>query len=526
MYQIFIADDEALIREGLKCILDWEELGFSICGEASNGMDTVSEVLEKNPSVVLLDIRMPKKEGIEVIKELRSKDFRGKFIILSGFSDFHYAQAAIRYGASFYLTKPIDDDELRQAILSIKHELDEETTQASSYVQLQSKAKNVVLREILEGIHLEDYLSYPKSKLESMQLLAEKYQVVIYENFSKEPNDNAYSFAEMLQVTNRDNNAFHYINIEHNHVILLKGSYALKRFLDFLAHYERIPQKGSPLDTLFLAFGRPVEQLQDISISYQEALTLVRRRFFCTQFQHTLGYEELPDVTAKEQILNQEKLNTFCKSFVSCLQTFNRKKVAETLYTLENYLYNVKNEITETKLFLTDLYLQIKEQMNHIYSTMNIPFPGNSNIIEKIDRCYYLYEIIQFFSEQFELIMNATGNSSRDTVLDDILYYIAHNFTSNIKLETIAPLFGYNSAYLGKIFTKNTGMSFNSYVDHLRIDYSKELLKQNQLKVYEISEKVGYKNVDYFHKKFKKYVDLSPAEYRKSCGIQNQEDVI
>lgn len=67
-------------------------------------------------------------------------------------------------------------------------------------------------------------------------------------------------------------------------------------------------------------------------------------------------------------------------------------------------------------------------------------------------------------------------------------------------------------------------MSFNSYIDSLRINYSKELLGQNQLKVYEISEKVGYKNVDYFHKKFKKYVDMSPAEYRKSLGIQNQEE--
>ena len=114
------------------------------------------------------------------------------------------------------------------------------------------------------------------------------------------------------------------------------------------------------------------------------------------------------------------------------------------------------------------------------------------------------------------MIMNATGNPSRDTVLDDILYYIDHNFRSNIKLEGIAPLFGYSSAYLGKIFNKTMGESFNSYVDHRRIDYSKELLKENRLKVYEIAGQVGYNNVDYFHKKFKKYTGMSPAEYRKN----------
>ncbi len=114
------------------------------------------------------------------------------------------------------------------------------------------------------------------------------------------------------------------------------------------------------------------------------------------------------------------------------------------------------------------------------------------------------------------MFMNAIGNPSRNTVLDDMLYYIDHNFQNNIKLETIASLFGYNSAYLGKIFTQQVGRSFNSYVDHKRIEYSKQLLEDDNLKVYEIARQAGYKNVDYFHKKFKKYVGKSPAEYLKT----------
>lgn len=99
--------------------------------------------------------------------------------------------------------------------------------------------------------------------------------------------------------------------------------------------------------------------------------------------------------------------------------------------------------------------------------------------------------------------------------MDDIIHYIKHNYMDNIKLETIAPLFGYNSSYLGKIFNKKVGMGFNIFVDLVRINESKKLLAQTDLKVYEISEKVGYRNVDYFHTKFKKYVSQSPAEYRK-----------
>ena len=117
--------------------------------------------------------------------------------------------------------------------------------------------------------------------------------------------------------------------------------------------------------------------------------------------------------------------------------------------------------------------------------------------------------------EQFEICMNSLGSPSSEGIMDNILHYINHNYTDNLKLETIAPLFGYNSAYLGKIFTKQVGESFNSYLDRVRIQHSKELLEKDQLKVYEIAERVGYKNVDYFHKKFKKYVGESPAEYRK-----------
>lgn len=112
--------------------------------------------------------------------------------------------------------------------------------------------------------------------------------------------------------------------------------------------------------------------------------------------------------------------------------------------------------------------------------------------------------------------MNAVGSPSSETSMDDILHYINHNYRDNLKLETIAPLFGYNSAYLGKIFTKKVGESFNSYLDRVRIDQSKVLLRDPELKVYEISDRIGYKNVDYFHKKFKKYVGVSPAEYRKT----------
>ncbi len=517
MYTVFIADDEVSIREGLKCIIDWEGLGFSICGEAGNGSDSLSEILTKQPNLVLLDIRMPKMQGIDVIVAAREQGFTGRCILLSGYSDFGYAQTAIRYGVDSYLTKPIDEDDLLEAIMKVKNQLDQESMNDKYVNQYKLRAKNVIIQELLTNTYSSEDTTLSLADIRQLNLDADIYQVVIYENFNRRISDMAYNFADLLKITNKGNQTFEYIKIAAMDVILLKGDFALKKFQDFLAHYEKNPpQKGSPLDTLFLAYGRPVHKYTDIWLSHNDAQSLINRRFFCLQGQHTLGFEELPNIHIKASSLTPESMQEYAAQLIDHLQTFNRKKVAETLFQLNEYLYNVNNSISDIKLFLVDLYLQIKEKLNHIYNTIDIPFPTNSAIIDLIEKKYYLYEIIRYFSEQFEMIMNATGNSSRDSIIDDIIYYIDHNYQNNIKLESIAPLFGYNSAYLGKIFSKTVGVNFNSYVDYIRINHSKELLLQNKLKVYEISEVIGYKNVDYFHKKFKKYVGISPAEFRKN----------
>ena len=523
MYQVLIVDDEAPIRDGLKCIMDWEALGFSICGEASNGEEALRSILSLKPDLVLMDIRMPKMQGLTVVKKARERDYKGRFIILSGYSDFSYAQEAIRHGVESYLTKPIDEDALLEVVSKIKLALDKETRNLDNIELLKQKARYVILHELMVGDTLED--NFSKEEIADLELYANVYQVVIYENFNHNPSGLTYSFADLLKVTNRDDHTFNHFEEDRQDVILLKGNYALNRFNDFLDHYhgQTPPQKGSPMDSLFIAYGRPVTSLSKVHLSYEDAHKLIARRFFCVQGQHTMGYEELPDIKEATHTLEPEKLSAYTDYLVGYLQTFNRKNVAEILSDLEEYLYNASSDISQVKLFLTDLYLRIKEKISLVYNTLSLPFPTNSTVIDFIDKKYYLYEILGFLSEQFEMIMNATGNSTRNSILDDILHYIDHNYQSNIKLETIAPLFGYNSAYLGKIFNKTVGESFNSYVDHIRIEHSKELLLAGNYKVYEIAERVGYRNVDYFHKKFRKYVGESPAEFRKKNGGTAEE---
>ncbi len=257
---------------------------------------------------------------------------------------------------------------------------------------------------------------------------------------------------------------------------------------------------------------------------YQEALRLLQRRFFCEHRQHTIGYDQLPKQDEEHIFqLTPEVLQSYCESLIGYIQAAKRNQMAEMLHELEGKLYSCDEDIPQIKLFLTDLYLSIKEKIFHLYHNADIPFPSNAEIIEFINDKYYLYEIVLFFTEQFEMIIRTIGNPSSESVMDDIIHYIEHNYMDNIKLENIAPLFGYNSSYLGKIFTKKVGQGFNVFVDKIRIEHSKDLLVNSSLKVYEISEKVGYRNVDYFHTKFNKYVKQSPAEYRKQMRQPDME---
>lgn len=524
METLFIADDETSIREGLKCIIDWEKLDFQLCGEASNGEDALSGILALQPSLVMLDVRMPKLHGIDVIRQAREAGYQGKCIILSGYSDFKYAQEAIKNGVSFYLTKPLDEEELYAAVCEIKEILSTEKQLSRHLASYKTKAKNIVLGELLKNT-LDAPLS--KDDIEHFHLQADSYQIVICEDFHKHSAAAPYTFADLLKVINRENNIFEHLELNHTDVVLLKGSHGLLKLNDFLKHYEERPiQKGSPMESMFLTYGRPVTALEDIHLSYEDAAALLNRRFFCQPEQHTLGYEMLPHVSSDTPIIpplfdflphSEGSPSDLAKHFTNCIQSYNRPMILDALHELERGLSQSLWEISNMKLFLTDLYLQIKENINRNYSSVEIPFMSNSAVIEYIQQRNYLYEIIQFLSEQFEMIMDAIGNPSRDTVIHDVLFYIDHNFRDNIKLETIAPLFGYNSAYLGKIFNKAVGENFNAYIDHKRIEHSKELLLEDKLKVYEIAEQVGYKNVDYFHKKFKKYVGQSPAEFRKAA---------
>lgn len=124
MYKVLIIDDEVFIREGMKQIIPWKELGCEFIGEAQNGEEGVEKIVKLMPDIIISDIRMPKKSGLEMIDEIKSINKNIQVIILTGFREFEYAQQAIRLGVLRFLLKPSKIEEIKEAITSAVGNLD------------------------------------------------------------------------------------------------------------------------------------------------------------------------------------------------------------------------------------------------------------------------------------------------------------------------------------------------------------------------------------------------------------------
>ncbi len=504
---VLIADDEEEVLLGLKKIIHWEKLGFTVCSDARSGEEALQKIRVYDPELVLLDIRMPQYTGFEIIERARENGYRGRFIILSGYSDFSYAQTAVGLGVSDYLVKPVDEDDLAAAVVKVRNEILQHQSMENKLTQYRENARGEILMKLMTR------QAAPASyDLTDLSLNADQYMVVFYEKYNKDMARIPWDLREILASSARDaDTAMDCVMMNGEEYLLLKGTSIIRRFHRLLTHYQTLPEAGSPLDGIFLIYGRAVTSLEELPLSFEDVKKLQKRRFFCSPFQHVLSYSELPDPGAATRLpLVEENAERLTDSILA----HNRYRLAEDLEQLEEELFLSHAEEEAIRQMMVDLFLQIKQKLIRSDFQTDALLPANREVILAIEQKDYLYEIIRYFSEQLNLC-SSSGNSD---IMTDILYYIDHNYEKSLKLETLAPLFGYSSSYLGKLFARKTGESFNTYLDRVRIRHAASMIARGNLHIYEISERVGYRNVDYFYKKFRKYTNMTPLEYRENAG--------
>jgi two-component system, response regulator YesN len=515
MLKVYIADDEETVRLGLKKIIPWEELGFSICGEAADGQSAYEGIMKLQPALVLLDIRMPKMHGLDMALKARQEGFRGRIIVLSGYSEFKYAQDAITCEVDAYLTKPIDEEELLSVVKKIKNLIQKEQLHEKHVNFYQEQAKYKIIRNMMalsEAPMVESLASVDYS-LSDLNLAADTYQVLILDNLSghgyRKERDSE-SFRLLCQKLNLPTSSKYveHLELHQMETVLLIGQRMISKFNDIFLMEEGVS------DTVIYV-GRCVEHMNAIYFSYHDALAIKERSFFIKTKKGILTVNELPIASSLTRILSAEDSKIMGVEAFEHIQTGAHLNFNRYMTQFRMTLADSKNNVTSVKSFISGFYLTVKQEFERCYPLSDKPLITNVKMIHYIHEARYLTEIEALLDKQFLMMLEEVQSNQGDSIIDEIIAYIQLNYMKNIRLKVLAPKFGYNCSYLGKVFSKKLGMSFNDYVHSVRINEAKKLLELEQYKIYEISKLVGYSNVDYFHKKFKLLTHISPNEYRE-----------
>jgi two-component system response regulator YesN len=508
MLKVLIVDDEPIVREGLKSIICWQEYGYEICGEGIDGRDGLEKVLTLNPDLVLMDIKMPGMQGIEVIKAAKEAGYNGKSIILTGYSDFEYAQSSIKLGINSYLLKPIDEDELIDTIKKLYEDVEREKKLKRQLTDSKRYLKEAVINRIINGVENLDGLQTDISSC-NIKLSFDSFQVALIEEQEKGEKDSS-KFTQHVEEYFKSYNHVDIVYKDGLAILLIKGAGNLEaeRLLErfnksFVLHIKK---------DVIIVLGRVVQSLGDVKISYKDCQNLLNRRFFYNK--SFMFWQSISKQQNDEQSI--ALLHTYTEDLYTYIEISDFEKIEDKLNTLQKFFINSNYTPDKVKGICVNIFGELKDKIITNYNNLRDLILSREDIIHGIYDKNTLLELIEYMCRELKELANKLCNDSSENVMKRILNYIEKNYHKDIKLEGLAEIFNYNSAYLGKMFKNYTGENFNSYIDKIRIENAKQLLSSKEFKVYEVSEKVGYKNIDYFYGKFKKYVGISPKEFKKA----------
>lgn len=152
MLKVLIVDDEAVVRRGIMLGVDWAALGCAVVGEASNGEEGLAAAERYSPNLIVTDVRMPHMDGVEMMRCLRERGYKGHIIVLSAYNDFDYARSALRHGAADYLLKPFRDQDLAAAVLRVRERDEARVSTQDDLLALPKGDKSKYVLQTLEYI--------------------------------------------------------------------------------------------------------------------------------------------------------------------------------------------------------------------------------------------------------------------------------------------------------------------------------------------------------------------------------------
>ncbi|WP_141503985.1 response regulator transcription factor [Paenibacillus luteus] len=515
MYSFIIVDDEPLIRKGLLKKIQSFGADLTFAGEADNGVDALDLIQKLDPDIIFTDMRMPEMDGKSLMKIVHQQYPNKKIIVISGHSDFDYMKEAISAKVISYLLKPFSREEihrtLEQAIeaieleRSVKQEIVlkvAENEQISFHSDIQS------LLHLIIGILQKDKLpSFQSARLKEACGAASHLLLTLYapDAITQETIDSQQDYI-YIPHSQSDKLAFILLSFpeESSEAAMLDHAKRTAEQLIRSVSVRRSSEGCVGISTVFHDFNA-------LRQAHHETIAALDQRSL-TDFGRCYVYNKhslIPDVMLWERthellFLIESGQSAKVKELVLDFFAFYIRQPAVSLAQLKE---QSRDMIQEVKKILS-VYLHTHADgspSSSLESVLNISFDLDS-IRE------YLLTVLMSTAD----LLKDSSVYTSDNVIDNIKTYIHKNFTKDLTLEKISSLFYLNPSYLSFLFKEKTKQNFTDYINQLRIEQAKALLKNTDDKVYKVAKQLGYDNPKYFFRVFKKMTGLTPEEFRKS----------
>lgn len=532
MIRTMLLDDEYWVCKLMQNLVDWESFGFTLISQAYDGESGFQEILEKKPDLVFTDIRMSGMTGIELIEKCKQASLDTQFVIISGYSDFEYAKAAIKNGVLGYLLKPVDQPELEDLLTqihsSMMKNLHQQTEQERLHNQLKEKNR-AYAQQYLENLFNRSDKAC--KNLSSLQVNTDcdtqfcdglNYQMFLLAFDKRADNANVYlpdmeklvirCYREAENLCNEIIAGIHtgYVycllnftseNSELLSQILKKIFYSAKLSLSDLLGCDIT----LCISEIFTSFSQFYQMFASVQKSYFARIHLGTNRIIEAE---NLLYNNLNET----EIFNQEDRN-YIDFFLCKKSERTAEEVIACIYNkyLVQSAPNPMQMVVIGNRILQYLFSIVDEAVWNVLGYQN--YDAAIRILHSFSNEESLIEYLTQLLARVESTLNKDQKTSKTALM--LQAYIDEHYTENLTLEDLSRLVFLSSKYVSEMFRNEIGVTITEYITTKRIEHAKQELLNSNKKIYEIAENLGFHDVKYFNKMFKKQIGVSPLRFRK-----------
>jgi two-component system, response regulator YesN len=526
--KILIVDDELLVRIGIKSCIEWNKYGMEVVGEASDGVEALQLIKILCPDVILLDIKMPNMDGLEVMAKIKEENIQCKVIILSGFDDIFHVKEAMKLGALDYFHKPcMNPKDVIDLLLSTKQQVEKEklrknhqsSEEKAALNYINQKPKDAFLEELLEGHAFSDLEFKQKSNEYGISFENSYFNCMVFsvkelDDVKKRYEDGDISRLQSsvlnivrgvfpkehgIEVLSVDRNTFAMIagmkGVISERKVMDSIEETIKCIMDAMTQFLNID--------IILGVSDVHVTFKEIGRAYEEAVKAHKYKFYYN-LKSVIYYRDLKKGIKEDTITQVDGIIERLKGF---LTKSEYSKFTEALQELISLIRDEPCLTEEDVKKLFNAFLFLIREGKASFEEMEL-----INKCETLQKLYKTWETIvkdQFNEKQF-----SKQYQTCSFLVKGILAYIDEKYNQDITLNSVAEHFNVTPNYVSRVFKEETKETLFNYLNLVRIEKAKELLKETGVKIYEIGFKVGFKSSVHFNIVFNKLTGLSPTQYR------------